>query len=241
MEQEQHRAVLRRTLRSLGMPDWVVAYYKNEGLDILLRAGLKDLASFQAPGASPEVVNRTLEKAGLLPILACNIEWALLRAAELQEQGVQEADMASYVGRSDLRPFAQTPSQDAHAGHARDQQRTCGGPSTSKGWWSAWLPSAPLLWNAQPPQQPLTQAPVPAICLSGKAATAANGPCDVATAVTAAAVLQAPPTASTAKRHAVLDDVAHSMPIVATPTPLTSQHLSTCRRRHVHRPALGQE
>ncbi|KAG2449328.1 hypothetical protein HYH02_005483 [Chlamydomonas schloesseri] len=157
-----------------------------------------------------------------------------------QQQELKEGDVAAGHGShsggvgpaAGLRPAAQTPSQGTDAGHARDQQPTCGGgppaPTSSKGWWSAWLPSAPLQWSTPTPQ------PQPLHALPPGSATSPPGSAAAAAAAAAATYHNA---ASTAERRAVFDDAAHSVPIAA---PRTAP-ASTCRRRHVHRPALGQE
>ncbi|KAG2449727.1 hypothetical protein HYH02_005254 [Chlamydomonas schloesseri] len=183
-----------------------------------MREGFSDLTSFQS-GGSPESICLKLRQAGLPLVHACAIEGALVRAAAL-EQWLRQTSI--------------------DASHARDQDPTCGGgtsaSSASKGWWSAWLPSAPLQRSTQPPPPP----PPPPQPLQARppAGSATSPPGSTAPAVAATAMATyhaAASTAPTAERHAVLDDAAHSVPIAAT------LNASTCRRRHVHRPAVGQE
>ncbi|KAG2438410.1 hypothetical protein HYH02_010865 [Chlamydomonas schloesseri] len=223
-EQEQRRAEPRRTMLGLGVPTRLLKPFTDANLDVILRSGLSCFPSFQQPGATPEAVADALQAAGLAPALVANIEELLECAAEAQQQqGRQESDDGGRGGGAATAP---------DTGHARDQQPTCGGPFITKGWWSTWLASAPLLWSTQPPQP---QAPLPP-------GSTASPPDTVAVAaVAAAAAVQAASTAPTAEQRPVGDDAARSMLLAVTPTaPPASLHVSTCRRRHVHRPALGQ-
>ncbi|KAG2445797.1 hypothetical protein HXX76_000401 [Chlamydomonas incerta] len=128
-----------------------------------------------------------------------------------KQQGLKEGDVASRGGHGGgvgpaaglLRPAAHTPPHDTDAGHAHDQQPTYGGGTSaftaSKGWWSAWLPSAPLQWSTPPVQpQPLPpqQPPTP-----GSAGTSPSN--EVAVAAVAATASHAASTAPTAERRAV--------------------------------------
>ncbi|KAG2434552.1 hypothetical protein HYH02_012218 [Chlamydomonas schloesseri] len=250
-EQQQaqgRRAQLQQTLLALGVPKWLLARFTVAHLNIILREGFSDLASFQS-GATPEAVCLRLEQAGVPFLYAYVIQGALEKTAPVQQwrkqQGLKEGDVASRGGHGGgvgpaaglLRPAAHTPPHDTDAGHAHDQQPTYGGGTSaftaSKGWWSAWLPSAPLQWSTPPPQpQPLPppQPPTP-----GSAGTSPSN--EVTVAAVAATASHAASTAPTAERRAVLDDAAHSVPIAAP----AAAPASTCRRRHVHRPALGQE